>query len=77
MRRVPWPTILAVVVIGALGLLAYQSRHEFLAALALLRGAQPAWLAAALLLVVTGFVCAGAAIGCALAGAEATIGALA
>ena len=67
MRRVPWPTILAVVVIGALGLLAYQSRHEVLAALALLRGAQPAWLAAALLLVIAGFVCAGQIYGRVLA----------
>jgi uncharacterized protein (TIRG00374 family) len=67
MRRVPWSAILAVVVIGALGLLAYQSRHEVLAALALLRGARPVWLAAALLLVIAGFVCAGQIYGRVLA----------
>ncbi|HMO58004.1 MAG TPA: lysylphosphatidylglycerol synthase transmembrane domain-containing protein [Roseiflexaceae bacterium] len=67
MRRIPWSTIAALLIVVALVFLIAQSWHEVLAAIELLRGADPIWLCLALVAVGTGFVCAGQIYGRVLA----------
>lgn len=65
--RLPWGTIVGILLLGGLGLLLYINRHEVEEALTLLREARPLWLLAALGAVACGFICAGQVYGRVLA----------
>ncbi|MEN9935206.1 MAG: hypothetical protein RLZZ387_1785 [Chloroflexota bacterium] len=74
--RLPWGTIIGILLLGALALMLYANRHEVEEALRLLREARPMWLALAVACVAAGFICAGQIYGRVLAalGHTASVG---
>lgn len=59
LRRIPWGTIIGLLLLAAIIGVAYLNRAEVLKAVELLRGMQPLYLALALFGVLAGFLCAG------------------